>query len=357
MSDSKYVEVFCGDYCTLVVDDKGVLFVCGSNEGGKLGVKKKRIVSGLQRFEGGVSNAGVRQVVAKRDVLAVLTVEGDVYFCGLGDNNTHRLDLPIGHGRAQALGINSRGLYVVVGDAIVRFRPSGSDLIMREKYLFPSSVSVLDVCCTSSAVFARSRDGQVYVVGGGVFGELGLVIRQGDRDAAAERVSELTRVAIKNGSRVSKLACGKRHVLALLDDGSGELYAWGSNDCGQLGLGRDLMSQPTPARVPGFGKRGYIAVEIGCGVKHSVAVLDSKDVLGWGSSKIGRLGLKESGRNIYQPTFILKPDGDGDVVDDVRVFCGRRHTVVLWNGALYVVGDNRLGQLGLPLETSEFMRV
>lgn len=356
MSDFSYSAVFCGDYCTLAVDEKGQLFVCGGNEGSRLGLQKELLLSGLQRFKGGLPAVGVVQAVAKRDVLCFLTADGALWFCGVGNPNARRLELPVVRGLARALAINAKGLHVLTEKSVMRFGKRGGGLSLRNEYALPSTLSVQDVGCTSGAMFARTGNGQVYVVGRGGMGELGVVRRESGKDIAVDHVTELTRVPIKYNARVSRVACGKRHVLALLDDNSNEIYAWGSNDSGQLGLGKVVLSQEVPVKIPSFGNQ-YLPVEIACGAKHSVAVLESKEVVGWGASRRGRLGLDNAGRNVHEPVLILKPDGDGVVATDVRVFCGRRHTVVLWDGALYVVGDNRFGQLGLPLETSQFMKV
>lgn len=73
---------------------------------------------------------------------------------------------------------------------------------------------------------AVSRDGRVYTWGSGLYGQLG----HGDRYTRFEptMVSALARV------NVTGAAAGTRHTVVVCD--LGEVYAWGSNEFGELGV-------------------------------------------------------------------------------------------------------------------------
>ena len=45
------------------------------------------------------------------------------------------------------------------------------------------------------------------------------------------------------GTELSKIVCGKDHVLVLTQDH--KLYSWGSNEQGQLGIDQKLTEQKT----------------------------------------------------------------------------------------------------------------
>ena len=80
------------------------------------------------------------------------------------------------------------------------------------------------------------------------------------------------------------IAAGKTHSLALTE--SGEVYAWGDNDGGQLGLG-DREERLTPMKVEGLPKVKAIAAVGG----HSLALTESGEVYAWGNNEFGQLGL------------------------------------------------------------------
>ena len=71
-----------------------------------------------------------------------------------------------------------------------------------------------------------ARAGDVYVVGSGDFGQLGL------GEEAVEKARPV-KVDAFGGSTVRGLACGGMHTLAVTADGS--VYSWGVNDEGALG--------------------------------------------------------------------------------------------------------------------------
>ena len=71
------------------------------------------------------------------------------------------------------------------------------------------------------------------------------------------------------------VAAGAMHSLVLTE--SGEVYAWGDNDDGQLGLG-DREERLTPTKVEGLPKVKAIAA----GGVHSLALTESGEVYAWG---------------------------------------------------------------------------
>ena len=70
-----------------------------------------------------------------------------------------------------------------------------------------------------------------------------------------------------------EIACGRAHALATrVGEAGRELYAWGANDSGQLGLG-DVTARNAPTRVGGTST-GYTLLTIGQGADWSIAIRD-----------------------------------------------------------------------------------
>jgi len=98
----------------------------------------------------------------------------------------------------------------------------------------------------------------------------------------AVRTSGLTPTKAPGLSKVKAILAGDYHSLAFTE--SGEVYAWGANRGGQLGLREGRL---TPTKVPGLPKVKAIAA----GWRHSLALTESGEVYAWGRNDQGQLGL------------------------------------------------------------------
>jgi len=93
--------------------------------------------------------------------------------------------------------------------------------------------------------------------------------------------------------RIAQISAGQYHSLAL--DIGGNLFSWGSNTSGQLGLG-DLDLRLSPQEVP-RGASGFLSAP--AGELHSLALLSDHTALAWGSDAGGQLG---DGATANKPT-------------------------------------------------------
>ena len=129
------------------------------------------------------------------------------------------------------------------------FHPAGADA-----YRVPvptpiaalEGVDVVHVSASRTHCVAVSRDGRVYTWGSGLYGQLG----HGDLKTrfAPKMVEALRHV------NVTVAAAGERHTVAV--DDMGEVYAWGSNEHGELGLDPPPPLDPTRS-PPVAGLRGW----------------------------------------------------------------------------------------------------
>lgn len=116
------------------------------------------------------------------------------------------------------------------------------------------------------------------------------------------------------------------------------------NDQGQLGTGDDI-ARHTPSPLTSFG----FATTVSCGQYHSVALTAEGRLFAWGSNQHGQLGLDSPGSPPAGTQRVLAPHGIGPPgVRFVDVRAGGFHTVALADdGRLYAFGRNDDGQLGL----------
>ncbi|XP_072351447.1 probable E3 ubiquitin-protein ligase HERC4 [Scyliorhinus torazame] len=138
--------------------------------------------------------------------------------------------------------------------------------------------------------------------------------------------------------KIIQVACGNNHSLALSKDG--ELFAWGQNTYGQLGIDTKGASQPVPQCVTSL--TGMPVAQITAGGEHSFALSLSGAVFGWGRNNRGQLGLKDT-EDRYEPNHVKLLERK----KTIHISCGEEHTVVLTkDGLVYTFGAGSYGQLG-----------
>jgi len=144
---------------------------------------------------------------------------------------------------------------------------------------------------------------------------------------------------------------GFAHSLALKNDGT--VWAWGDNWYGQLGDGT-MIERPTPVRtqqlssIVAVSAGGFdnVAMPVEEPCHHSVALRSDGTVWAWGSNDHGQLG---DGTTIIRnlPVQVVGPQGSGFLTDVVAVSAGRYHTLaVRSDGSVWAWGNNDHGQLG-----------
>ncbi|XP_058056076.1 uncharacterized protein LOC131207478 [Anopheles bellator] len=125
--------------------------------------------------------------------------------------------------------------------------------------------------------------------------------------------------------RVRKIVAGFEHTLLLTSNG--DVYSWGGGLRGQLGNGEIAPSEVAPKLVEALA--GVKMVDIAAGGWHSAAVSSFGDLYTWGWNNQGQLGLTDSryhDRVVSQPQLVPFSDGDENVTV-TQAHCGIGHTV------------------------------
>jgi alpha-tubulin suppressor-like RCC1 family protein len=197
----------------------------------------------------------------------------------------------------------------------------------------PQSVQIMcgrvaKLVCGDSHSLVLTSDDELWSFGLNSQGELGL--GHDDTVCSPERIEPLSH------KRIRLLAAGS-HSLVLTSDYD-EVFAWGSNAFGQLGLGHRAW-QSVPTRVDVLCRKGV--VQLACGQFHTLILTADDDIFVFGCNNEGQLGL---GHNECQetPTKMDKLSGKGVK----RIACGSSHSVVSGRD-VFVFGANQHGELGL----------
>lgn len=147
--------------------------------------------------------------------------------------------------------------------------------------------------------------------------------------------------------RMLKVSIGVGHTALLGEDG--RVYAFGHNECGQLGLGHsDAARVPTLMRVP--REAGNVAA-ISAGEYHTLVIGANGRVYACGSGEFGQLG-RDGCKRISYLTGIPMPFESGRIV--AAVTRGNHNALLCENGQVYTFGYNYKGQLGLGDRETRF---
>uniref|UniRef100_H0XH41 HECT and RLD domain containing E3 ubiquitin protein ligase family member 6 n=1 Tax=Otolemur garnettii TaxID=30611 RepID=H0XH41_OTOGA len=149
------------------------------------------------------------------------------------------------------------------------------------------------------------------------------------------------KVTALTGIKIIQVSCGHYHSLALSEDS--QVFSWGKNSHGQLGLGKEFSSKASPQRVQSL--EGLPLAQVAAGGAHSFALSLCGTSFGWGSNNAGQLALSGSD----PPAQSYKPLSVGALrnLGVTYISCGSEHTAVLTqDGKVFTFGDNSSGQLG-----------
>ncbi|NWX73408.1 HERC5 ligase, partial [Alca torda] len=140
------------------------------------------------------------------------------------------------------------------------------------------------------------------------------------------------------GIPLSQIAAGGTHSAAV--SLSGAVYSWGKNDFGQLGLG-DTEDRGCPSYIGAL--EHWKTVFISCGADHTAVLSKEGLVCTFGAGGAGQLG-HNSTRNELTPRLVAELWG----ARVSQVACGRRHTLVYVPSLdkVYSFGSDEKGQLG-----------
>jgi hypothetical protein len=115
--------------------------------------------------------------------------------------------------------------------------------------------------------------------------------------------------------------------------GSSELWCWGQNGSGEVGVG-DRTPHPYPIRVPGLDSPSKVVAH-SYGGYPTTCVLDGEQVRCWGENFWGEVGNDSPDNPILAPSLVTVTGGDplDDVVDlhgGYANFCARRSDDTIW---------------------------
>lgn len=309
------IGVFAGGGHSGFLTRNGRLYLCGWNEAGQLGTCA--VDSQRQTASGAVFP------------LPVLSELSGIRVKSAALGFSHTLVIEQGTGRLLAFGENRRGQ--VDGTVSKDYSPNVM-VPVTPKFLDQECVIAVAAGLFHSAAITQS--GELFTFGCGRFGQ--------SLSSISDEGVWTARWSPGDGSRLTKVACGRRHTVAL--DDRGRIWSLGENKHSQLGrtvAGR--QQDATPGLVI-FEPNSYECFDVKCGWSHTIVLAKDSNglvcVLGWGRNDKGQLG-NGSTDNVDRPVRLFEDKGIRSVA------CGSESTVVVDDtDAIWSCGWNEHGNTG-----------
>ncbi|XP_047356984.1 RCC1-like G exchanging factor-like protein isoform X2 [Vespa velutina] len=289
-STADVISIAAGRAHLLILTNEGV-FTLGNNGYGQCGrpiiVNENYSNSNVVHHISSIKGNRITSVTAGQDHSILLTESGEVYTFGWG------ADGQTGLAHYQ----NEHQPSLVKGDL--------------------AGQHIIKVACVADCVLALSDKGKVFGWGNSEYGQLLM-------DSDNYQVNIATELNIpKEVGHIVDIAAGGCFCMIL--NSSGEVYVWGY---GILGLGPQVQRVLKPTLIPStlFGNNAYSrntkVTNVYCGISHLAAVTNTGDLYMWGCNKFGSLGLGH-----HNDQFFPFKVSIGAQVK--KVACGIDHTVTL----------------------------
>lgn len=145
--------------------------------------------------------------------------------------------------------------------------------------------------------------------------------------------------------KIRDVIIGSSYIVALREDGS--LTSWGEDKSGCLGLGSKHMNSSEPRKIQFPTSFNGKIVDVQSGSHHLLALTSKGEVYSWGSNAAGQLGLNDMITR-FEPVFVqeLQPY---TVVQIIAV--DNMSYALTSHGVVYAWGENKDGCLALEHET------
>ena len=288
------------------------------------------------------------QVVRETGVLAGKTdtdiAVGNAFACSVSDGSVYCW---------------GRNNYGQLGNDAINTTANPSPVLVKKESGFLSGRTIKQVATGGRHACALATDGNVFCWGRNDYGQLG----NNSTTDSAKPVSAM--VGALSGKTVTKIAAVP-DVDATCAIASGELYCWGRNSSGELGIGSATPNITVPQKVAGLlaGKSVTdIAIssegsaDSGSGIDAHACAVANSTVYCWGNNSRGRLGDNTTtDSNSPVAVYQASPGLLGKTV--TRVVTGHPHSCALTSdNQVYCWGNNGSGQLGVNTSSVSYSTV
>jgi len=213
--DEKINQIECGQDHSLFITEKGSVFSCGWGADGQTGLGHYRNTDQISKCVGDIVGENIVKIACSTDCILALNDKGHIF--GWGNSEYNQLNLA-----------------------------TSETQLHTPRYLPLSSVygEIVDVATSGTACLILNDAGQVFVWGYGILGKGPIV----EHSAEPTEIPAMLfgRNEFNPHTKVMSIYGGLSQFAAITD--TGDLYIWGRNRHGSLGLGH-LKDQFFPIKV------------------------------------------------------------------------------------------------------------
>ena len=292
-------DVDCGSNHSLCVAAEGTVFSWGSNRHGKLGHGYVPPTTTRPGGMGAFSNQTSRGMLTTRPATERATASDKftpTRIEGMGGTPAKA----VACGEHHSACISQDGQVFTWGDGT--FGKLGHDSIEsegtpRELANIMDKGGACQVALGKSHTMILCISGELLACGDGTYGQLGV---GGDDGEMVRDRRRPTPIEALTGQSIKHVACGETFTAAV--SSTGALMWWGgwkNTGLHSSALGNDLAVIWNPAPV--MELHAKVATRVACGPRHIMAVMSNGEVYSWGSASSGRLGYGLGSNSRFQP--------------------------------------------------------
>jgi alpha-tubulin suppressor-like RCC1 family protein len=341
-------RISAGKDYSLFIDDNGDVWAWGNNFSGKLGYDNTNLDKVYPVKIAAFNGKNITKILAGCN--NSFAVDKDDNLWAWGENLLNYLGVGLGGEEVEECCQENTG-------------PDHKNEIYNPTVI-PEVKKVYNVTtsCNHTLILTNNNEFKVYAWGEGYLGQLGI----NDRN----RSYVYKPMEVYNLKDVIDVSAGNSFSLALKKDGN--VYTWGDNQYGQLGINFTLLSPhfPPPNELFIMPLRSWInnmihytskytivplqtdkpaeikkleVVDVSAGGDHALALLEDGTVWAWGRNDMGQLGDKKTYNFTNVPVKVILPDNT--TIESISA--GQNHSLALDNnGNVWAWGDNSFKQIG-----------
>ena len=298
-----------GSFHCLALDINGIVFCFGNNDVGQLGIHGASIIVEPQQINLPI----IEQISCGGDFSMCLSENGELFSFGFGYYGNLGIGSTKEYNTPQKINLKNIDFVRCGGDFTMcktfdneiyswGLNATGQLGLGSSEYQqnLPKKLKdvwydeIIDIACGTSFTLLLTANYEVFSCGRNDFGQLGRKINT-NYSSSFQQIEEL--------SEITRIECGYTHSMCV--DINNDLYVFGYNKYGQLGLG-DTDNRYTPIKHPSLSN----IIDISNGGYHTFIKTSNNEIYAFGRNNRSQLGIKTEHENQITPIRVFEDNED-----------------------------------------------